>query len=183
MAVCRSCGSELPEGVAVCPKCGAAVEGLPPPPPGPVSRARTERREKGEKDEKGGRNEKREKDEKGEKGRGPDRFGSVVGGLVLILLGGIFFLAQSNYITWEQFGNYFMLGMGLILIAWAIVRYLTLPLKGPAMGLLIGGLILSLIGLSSLMKLGESWPFIFIALGAIIVIWSIGVLRRSPRPR
>ncbi|MBO3803268.1 MAG: zinc ribbon domain-containing protein [Candidatus Brockarchaeota archaeon] len=178
MPKCQSCGAELPEGTFVCQKCGSAVELPPPPPPkeGAISRERRERYEK-EKAEKE-KAEKREKEEKHE-----DRFGAVIGGLILILLGTIMYLAQNRVIPWRNFGGYFLLGMGLILIIWAAARYFSEAFKGTALGLLIGGLILGALGLSTLLELRESWPLVLIMLGLIIIVGIAAAVRRSPRPR
>ncbi|MGQ9513982.1 MAG: zinc ribbon domain-containing protein [Thermoproteota archaeon] len=180
MPKCKSCGDEIPEGAVVCQKCGATVELPPPPPPpkkeGAISRERRERFEKIKK-EKGEKPEKREKEEKHE-----DRFSIIVGGLITILLGSILYLAQNRFIPWRNFGGYFMLGIGLILILWAAVRYLTITFKGTALGLFIGGLILILMGLSSLIQIRESGPLVLIILGLIIIVWSIAAIRRSPKP-
>jgi hypothetical protein len=178
MPKCKSCGAEIPEGSITCPKCGTAIEFPPPPPPpdkeGAISRERRERYEKSEKE----KDEKREKEEKHE-----DRFEIIVGGLVIILLGSILFLAQNRFIPWRSFGGYFVFGLGLILILWAAVRYFTITFKGRALGLFVGGLILSVMGLSSLLQIRESWPLVLIILGLIIIIWSITAIRRSPMPR
>jgi len=186
MPYCRNCGAEHSEGATVCPKCGQSVAGPPPPPTGPISRERRERYEKSEKGEKGEK-EKREKEgdrEKREK-RETDRFGPIVGGFVLILLGLLFYLQWSNVISARDFGGYFMIGMGIILIVWALLRYTTQEFKGPAMGLLIGGIILGFIGLSTIYPLSGSWtwPLILIGLGLVLVVWSIAVYSRSPKPR
>jgi rRNA maturation protein Nop10 len=177
MPKCESCGAEIKEGATICPKCGAPARLPPPPPPsieGAVSRERRERYEKGEK-EKGEKHEKEEKHE--------DRFGVVVGGLILILIGTILYLAQNRIISWSDFGGYFMLGLGLILIIWAAVRYISIAFKGTALGLLVGGLILSAMGLSALLDIRESWPLVLIILGLIIVVGSVAAIRRGSRPR
>lgn len=179
MPKCSRCGADLPEGAVVCSNCGMTLESPPPPPPGPISRERSERYEKGEKGEKG---EKHEKEEKGEKHE-VDRFGPIVGGLILILLGSLFYLSMTNVISWSRFGGYFMIGIGLILIIWAVMRYVSMAFKGPALGLLIGGLILAFLGFSTVLEIQNNGALILIGIGLIVIIWSIVAFRRSPRPR
>ncbi|MGQ9718498.1 MAG: hypothetical protein ACUVWK_01385 [Nitrososphaerales archaeon] len=71
--------------------------------------------------EKGEKSEKREKHEKREKA--PEWFGPLVGGSILILVGFVFYLYQAGIIELRFLGAYILLGIGLILILVAIIRY------------------------------------------------------------
>jgi uncharacterized membrane protein YvbJ len=116
MSYCPKCGAEVSEEMTFCPQCGAALkvtETLP---------SEHYRREKGEKQEK------REKDEKTEKGEQPEKYekqefgilGPLVGGLILILVGFMFYLETTGAITFESIGPYVLVIVGLIVIVGVI---------------------------------------------------------------
>ena len=165
---CTRCGAQLPENAQFCSDCGAPV-GVPAAP-----RERV-------------RPEKAEKQEKGAE----DKTGPVVGGLVLILLGVTFLLAQSGllreWVTLRNWWAYFLFGLGCILVLQGLLKSVTTTYKGPAAGSLIGGAILSVIGLFFI--LGEEaswrvwWPFLLIVIGLIVIISGLTVVvKRTPRP-
>ena len=99
MPYCPKCGNEVDEDAEFCSKCRTPLkEGI-------VYR-RVHRRD--EKDEK---NEKNEKNEKGER----DKYGPIVGGLIVTWLGVLLFMDNQNIIRSMDFGGYFLLGIGVIL--------------------------------------------------------------------
>lgn len=113
MPYCPKCGTKVGEQMAFCPKCGAslkaekpAVAAAAPPPP------RAEKAEKAEKQEK---REKREKEEKPEK-REFGIIGPLIGGLILILLGLMFFLQVTGVLRTEVAGASFVIIIGVIII-------------------------------------------------------------------
>ena len=162
LAFCQNCGNEIPAGAAFCPKCGheTAVSSV-----GLGKQPRRDRHEKREKDEKA------EKEEKGEKSG--DRTGPLVGGLILIWVGISFYLVQANYVNWDLWWPYLVVGIGIILLFQAIVRYSTSRFRGAAMGSLIGGVILTAIGLAGMTGMKDWWPFVLIALG-VLVLFAFG---------
>jgi rRNA maturation protein Nop10 len=178
MPFCPKCGSEVTSDAAFCPKCGAqlVVSAIPPVTPvPPVERRRhDEKREKGEK-----QGEKGEKQEKG-----GDKTVPIVGGLILIWLGVMAYLAQTQYmgITWANGWGYFLLGIGVILVLQAVIRYVTLPSKGSAIGSLIGGFVLIIVGLAGAYGIQDWWYLVFIAIGVVVIISGITATRRNPRP-
>jgi len=119
LSYCPKCGTKVSEEMSFCPKCGAAlkVERPPaeaaPPPPAPY------RPEKAEKTEK---REKREKEEKTEKGEKTEYgfIGPLIGGLVLIFLGFMFYVALITPIGWELAVAVFVIIIGIIIIVGAI---------------------------------------------------------------
>jgi hypothetical protein len=168
---CPKCGSEVALDAQFCPKCGAslAVTAAPSVP----QRVTVERREKGEK------HEKREKGEKQEKSG--DRTGPIVGGLILIWLGVSFYLSRLNYFS-QQWWTYFVIGVGVILIIQAAIRYATLPYKGAAAWTLVGGVILVIVGFASVYGVQDWWWLIFVLIGLLVIVSGINASRRSPRP-
>jgi hypothetical protein len=139
-----------------------------------------ERHERHEKNEK---REKREKREKQEKGRGGDLAGAITGGLVLILLGTLFYLAQNGTIsvTWNNWWEYFMIGMGAILIVAGLVRYAQ---RGyTPMGSFIGGFVLIFFGLAFVSSNNLSlWPLILVVIGVAAIASAFSGRRRNPAP-
>jgi hypothetical protein len=169
---CQKCGAEIPADATFCPKCGSQTA------ISPVvverGRRREEKREKSEKDEK---KEKGEKEEKS-----GDKTGALVGGLILIWLGISFYLVQAHYVDWDSWWPYLIIGIGVVLIAQAVVRYSTSRFKGAAMGSLIGGAVLLIIGLAGVVGMEDWWPFVLIAIGVLVMFSGMRARAQSPRP-
>ncbi len=134
-----------------------------------------------QKREKGEKGEKREKEEKGEKGeKGGDRSGAVVGGSILVWLGISLYLSQVNTIPGADWWAYFLSGLGVILILQGIVR--RTRSGHPLTGSILGGAILLVIGLTSILGVRGFWPLILVVIGAAVILSGINARRRSPRP-
>lgn len=97
--------------MAFCPRCGASLKA---PPEG----YRTEKEEKREKEEKEER-EKREKTEKYEK-REVGFIGPLIGGLILIFIGLIFYLELTGFVRREILWAFFFVIIGIIIIIGAL---------------------------------------------------------------
>jgi len=169
---CQKCGAEIPADAAFCPKCGSQTA------VSPVAVERGRRRE--EKREKSEKDEKKEKGEKEEKSG--DKTGALVGGLILIWLGISFYLVQANYIGWNDWWPYLIIGIGVVLIAQAVIRYSTSRFKGAAMGSLIGGAVLLIIGLAGIVGMKDWWPFVLIAIGVVVILGGVTARMRTPKP-
>lgn len=181
---CHKCGAALPSGATFCPSCGTAVAAATPvqgaaPPAGPAPTP-YRRHEKQEKQEK---QEKKEKGEKQEKGRGGDLAGAITGGLILILLGVLLYYATigGTVVTFANFWQYLIIGVGVILVVQGIIRY---GEKGiPYFGSFIGGAVMILIGLAFISSNNVSlWPLILVVLGAAAIISAFTTRRRVPVP-
>jgi hypothetical protein len=171
---CKKCGTTLPEDATFCPSCGTPVAGEPVPPPPRRREHRSEKQEKGEKHEKGEKGEKHEK--------GGDRSGAVIGGLILIWLGVSFYLAQRATFAWADWWAYFLSGLGVIIIVSGLVRYVDTGGRYPLTGSLIGGGVLTVIGLAGLMDWGDIWYLILIIIGAGVIVSGLTARSRAPRP-
>jgi uncharacterized membrane protein YvbJ len=116
MSYCPKCGAKVSEEMTYCPQCGTALKVTEPMPP---ERYRSE---------KGEKQEKREKDEKMEKGEQPEKYekqefgvlGPLIGGLILILVGFMFYLVTTGAITFESIVPYILVIVGLIVIVGVI---------------------------------------------------------------
>lgn len=111
MSYCPKCGAKIEEEMAFCPRCGAPLKVAQ------VQERRVERRieEKAEKREKKEKREKGEKHEKYEK-REFGFIGPLVGGLILIFFGLMFYLQVAGYRVWEFLWASFLIIAGLIII-------------------------------------------------------------------
>lgn len=100
---------------------------------------------------------------------GPRPAPGLVGGLVLILIGSIFLLAQMDRISWAHLWAYFLVGFGAILIVtglFGIGRHG----RGPTRGRFIAGMVLIVIGGANIIGLNVWWPYLLIVIGLVLVI-------------
>ncbi len=163
-------------GSAFCPKCGAAVAPAPSRPAGQTAGA--QRGEKGEK------HEKREKNEKNEKGGRSSMLAAFVAGSILIWLGITYFLEQNHYLSSDTWGEYFLAGVGVVLILDGLVLY---SRRHAWLAPLAGGTCALVLGAGSIVarqfNFSQSvWPIIIVALGICIIAFGITARRRVPKP-
>jgi hypothetical protein len=117
MPYCPKCGAEVSEEMSFCPKCGATLGPLPP-------RVRREKEEKHEKREK---SEKMEKHEKSEYGY----IGPLIGGLILIVVGLMAYLATISPIYASNWGPILLIVVGAIIIVITIYAAMTAAERSP----------------------------------------------------
>ncbi len=179
MPFCSKCGKEVKEDAVFCPYCGESLK--PQQQKVVYRRAHDEKEEKGEKDEKdekGG-----EKSEKGEKNEGAGgTWNAIMGGLILLWLGITFLLHPYGILTAINEGALFMMGLGVIIALRGLLLYMQVSNWRAASGLIIGGCVVALIGVSSLIGWRDWWPFIIILIGAWIMINAFMSRSRNPRP-
>ena len=176
MPYCRKCGAEVADDNKFWPSCGTAIT--------TVVRGKGEKSEKSEKAEKEEKHEKEseEKAEKAEKHeKGEDRSSTLVGGLILVLLGTIFILHDADMLREGRLFAHFLFGIGAILLLQAAWRYSS-GLRGTAMGSLIGGLVLCLLGVGGIMGFENMFAFVLVAIGIGVIALGISMARRNPRP-
>ncbi len=118
-------------------------------------------------------NESQEKEECcEEKKHKHDPLSSMTGGLILILLGVLFLLVTMDHISWGSWWQYFLMGLGVILILEAIIRSASPSYRRDISGKLIGGFILIFIGGAFIIGWSNWWPLILIAVGVGILLSS-----------
>jgi F0F1-type ATP synthase assembly protein I len=141
MSYCQKCGSKVREEMSFCPNCGAALKAVQPTAAAPPAPSRAEKEEKREKHEKGEKREKEEKDqrEKREKTEKHEKrgyeygfAGTLVGGLILILLGLMFYIALTTTIGWGVIGAFCAVIIGIIIIIGAIYAATMASRRHPA---------------------------------------------------
>ncbi len=131
MSYCPKCGAKVLEEMAYCPKCGAPLKvEKPPTEAAPPARYRPEKAEKGEKAEKREKEEKEEKTEKHEK-REFGVIGPLIGGLILIFVGLMFYLAVTGYLRWQTIWPLFLVIIGIIIIIGAVYAAMTATRRNP----------------------------------------------------
>jgi uncharacterized membrane protein YvbJ len=130
MPYCHKCGSEVKEENVFCPRCGASLKAGEPR---PFVHYRGEKAEKEEKQEK------HEKEEKMEKGEQPEKYekkeysilGPLVGGVILILVGFMFYLAVSDIINVRSIFPFFLIIIGAIVILGVAIGAVMARKKNP----------------------------------------------------
>jgi zinc-ribbon domain len=185
---CVKCGAPLTPDATFCAKCGTPVAPTSgpsaTPPPMWDRHAYRQWRRQARADyryEKYEKHEKQEKREKHEKGRGGSIISPIMGALVLIWLGTTLYLQQINYIPSSVWWAYFIAGVGIIIIAQGIMRYL--EYHGPYVGSAIGGAILFLIGLAFITGLSFNfWPLLLVAIGVALIVSAVLGRRNRPAP-
>jgi uncharacterized membrane protein YvbJ len=110
MPYCPKCGSEIREEMAFCPRCGNPLKVERPPAAAPTPAP--EKAEKAEKHEKKEKTEKTEKYEKREFGV----IGPLIGGLILITLGLMFYIETAGFLERGVAWALFLVIIGVIII-------------------------------------------------------------------
>jgi vacuolar-type H+-ATPase subunit I/STV1/DNA-directed RNA polymerase subunit RPC12/RpoP len=180
MPYCPKCGKEVKEDAVFCPYCG---QSLKPEDKVVYRRPHDEKNEKGEKNEKNEKDSRGEKAEKGEKNEGLGAmWGAVMGGLIVLWLGVTFLLRQYNYIADNHWWSWFMGGLGIIVILRGLMMFVQTSNWRASSGLIIGGAIVTLIGVGSYLGLADWWAFLIILVGAWIVVNAFMSRGGHPRP-
>ena len=97
-------------------------------------------------------------------------------GLLFILIGSLFFAQNKGWLGGQGWA-YFAMGLGVILVIGALVRYFGGNTRWSAIGRLVVGLALIYIGFASYYGFGEWWPLALIAIGIGILVkafWGAG---------
>jgi hypothetical protein len=98
-------------------------------------------------------------------------------GLILILLGSLFFLSEQGFIAHDRWWQYFLIGLGGIFLVDAVMRSGQENNQGFVTGRVIAGFVLIGIGVVFLFGFTAWWPLILIAAGRAII--ATGRLRRG----
>lgn len=119
-----------------------------------------EEEKRGEKEEKGG-------------GWGRDPVSGVLWALFLIAVGLLLLAESQGFITWEQFGgvwNLIFLAAGLVLLIEVVIRLLVPAYRRPVLGTLVGGIVLTAIGLGGIIGFSLTLPIVLIGIGLAILL-------------
>jgi asparagine N-glycosylation enzyme membrane subunit Stt3 len=99
----------------------------------------------------------------------------ILGGIFLILLGVLLFLASQGILAWDKWWQFLIIGIGIILLIDSIIRYQKESSAGFRIGRLIAAIVLIGIGVAFLLGNVTWWPLVIILIGVAIIIG--GLLR------
>jgi PAS domain S-box-containing protein len=103
-------------------------------------------------------------------------------GMLLVLLGSLFFAGNRGWLTGRLWWEALVIGLGAILILESIVRYLNPVSRSFAAGRLVPGAILLFFGLAFTFDIGTWWPVALAGVGVALFLNSM-VLHREVRTR
>lgn len=130
MPYCPKCGLEVKEEMTFCPRCGASLKTKESMPAEQYKGEKTEKQEKQEKQEKNEKNEKGEQQEKYEKQQ-YGILGPLVGGLILILVGVMFYLSLIGVFTLSSIFPFVLIIIGAIVILGVLIGSLMAKGRNP----------------------------------------------------
>jgi len=175
MAYCQGCGSELEPGAKYCGKCGR------PAGEEPIG-------------EQIGRDVSDAIRDSLMVERIPEigLIDALFGGLVVILLGGVLYLAATGSVSWLEWSNfwaYFLLGLGVLLLLKGAAEFAIRPARRKAAGDLNGGVVLAIIGGVFVYvfeggDIASKWPLLIVIVGLVVIAGAIVayMMRKSFRP-
>lgn len=151
MPYCPKCGNEVTEEMEFCPKCGTSLKGEQPrdvekwgkefgermAQKGKEIGERMSERAKRRAERRAERGEKYEKEEKYEKTEMHEKrefafIGPLIGGLILIFLGLLFYLQVTGSLNTEIVGALFFVVIGVVIIAVGVVAATMARRRHPA---------------------------------------------------
>lgn len=115
------------------------------------------------------REQRREWREKRREARHSHPFHGIFGGLVLILLGGLFLANQQHWISSGTWWEWLLIGLGVITIVHGLVRYHASEYHHSTRHKFVWGAILIALGAIFLLGFSHWWPAILIAAGIAIL--------------
>lgn len=101
----------------------------------------------------------------------------IGGGVFLVLLGVLLFLATQDMLAWDKWWQFLVIGIGIILLIDTLIRYQRDNVLEFRIGKLITSIILIGVGVAFLLGNIVWWPLVIILIGVAIIIG--GLLRRG----
>lgn len=105
--------------------------------------------------------------------QGKDPFPGIFTGLVLVLIGVLWFLRAERLLVSGEWWQWFLIGLGIILILERLVRYLSPVYRRPALGRIFLGMILIAVGASFILGVRSWWPLVIAILGIAIMVYAV----------
>jgi hypothetical protein len=101
----------------------------------------------------------------------------ISGGVFLILLGTLLYLATQGILAWDMWWQFLIIGIGVILLVDSLVRYQREKGLEFRLGRPVAGVILIGVGIVFLVGNVVWWPMVIILVGVFVIIG--GLLRRG----
>lgn len=106
-----------------------------------------------------------------------NRLHGLFWGLILVLVGILFLAGQQEWIAWDRWWQYLLIGLGSIFIIDGLAHYFSSPDHHHGIGKFVPGIILLLVGIAFIYGFGTWWPVVLIGIGTVMLIGFL--LRRS----
>jgi hypothetical protein len=137
--------------------------GNSPHQPGPDSQDWREQRREWREQGREWREQRREE-------RRRDPYRGLFWGLLLIMLGIIFFAWQQGWTSGDQWWHYLLIGLGVIFIINGLVHYWSQNYRQFSYGQFVPGIVLLLVGLAFVVGFSQWWPIVLIGVGVAILL-------------
>ncbi len=119
------------------------------------------------------REQRREWREKMREARHNRPFHGLFGGLVLILLGGLFLANQQGWISGNAWWQWLLIGLGVISIINGLVQYRAPEYHHSRRHKFVWGTVLIILGVIFLLGFSQWWPIVLIGAGIAIMLGGI----------
>lgn len=106
-----------------------------------------------------------------------DPLTGVTVGLVLVVLGLVFWAELSNLIRAGDMWKWFLVGLGAAFLTEAALRASMPRHQNGLWSRLVAGAALSGVGMLFLLRMESDWPLVLIALGAILLVRALASMR------
>jgi cation transport ATPase len=100
-------------------------------------------------------------------------FHGLFGGLVLILLGGLFLANQQGWISGNAWWQWLLIGLGVIFIINGVVRYAEPEYHHSRRHKFVWGTVLIAVGVLFLLGISQWWPVVLIGAGVAVILGGI----------
>ncbi len=98
-----------------------------------------------------------------------DQYGPLIGGGIVVWLGVLLMLQNQGILRGGDFGGFFLIGIGVILLLRGVAAYQQTDGQDEGFGYLTGGGIMMLIGAGIAFNIRDWWAFLIIGIGLLIV--------------
>ncbi len=116
------------------------------------------------------REQRREWRDRRREERHRDPFRGLFWGLLLIMLGIIFFVWQQGWASGDNWWHYLLIGLGVIFLINGLVHFRSPGYRHFSYGQFIPGVVLLLVGLAFLVGFDQWWPIVLIGVGVVILL-------------
>ncbi len=145
MSYCPSCGNDVKEDDVYCSKCRTDLKSK-------VTYRKVSRRVDFD-----------------WKDHDDDQYGPLIGGGIVIWLGVLLMLQTRGMLSGGDFGGFFLIGIGVILLLRGVAAYQQTDGNDNGFGYLVGGGIMMIIGAGIAFNIRDWWAFLIIGIGLLIV--------------